>query len=84
MGESKAAESRKEAVTRLVAYELPIEPVLQALAAFPLDSDELVRLGRSDLVAILDRFLSGRLTADQVTDWADQVEVRDDVERQGR
>jgi hypothetical protein len=79
IGESKSQESRKQTVARLVAYELPIEPVLQALAAFPFDCEELVHLRRSDLLAILDRFLAGRLTADQVTDWADQVELRDDV-----
>ena len=71
---------RKALLERLVAYRLPIEPVLEGLSHFPFDSDEeLVCIQREDVVSIIDRFVAGNLTAEQVTDWADQVEVRDDL-----
>jgi hypothetical protein len=71
---------RKTLLERLVAYQLPIEPVLEGLSHFPFDSDqELVCIHRDDVVSIIDRFIAGKLTAEQVTDWADQVEVRDDL-----
>jgi hypothetical protein len=75
-----AGVNRKDLLKRLVEYRLPIEPVLEGLSHFPFYSeDELVCIQRADVVAILDRFLGGRLTAEQVTDWADQVEVREDL-----
>jgi hypothetical protein len=74
------ARDRKTLLERLVAYQLPIEPVLEGLSYFPFDSDqELVCIHRDDVIAVIDRFISGKLTAEQVTDWADQVEVRDDL-----
>jgi len=64
----------------LVAYELPIEPVLADLRSFGWDASEpLVLLTREDIVRVLDRYLAGELTAEQVTDWADRVECREDI-----
>jgi hypothetical protein len=72
--------SRKDLLKRLVEYRLPIEPVLEALSCLPFDSaEELVCIRRADVVAIIDRFLGGALTGEQVTDWADQVELRQDL-----
>ena len=71
---------RKVLLERLLAYELPIEPVLEGLSYFAFDAEEvLLCIQRAHVVQILDRFDAGRLTADQVTDWADQIEVRDDL-----
>jgi hypothetical protein len=71
---------RKALLAALVRYELPVEPVLNRLASVPWDStEELARIGAADIVAILDRFIDGELSAEQVTDWADLLEVRDDV-----
>jgi hypothetical protein len=71
---------RRQLLHALVAYELPIEPVLADLRAFGWDSEEeLVSLTRADIIHILERYLAGQLTAEQVTDWADLVEVRDDI-----
>ena len=76
----KPARNRKELVTALVRYELPIEPVAEGLALFGWDSaDELVQVGPDDLLAILDRYLRNELSAEQVTDWANRLEVREDV-----
>jgi hypothetical protein len=73
-------DNRKHLLARLVAYELPIEPVLEALSSLPADSnEEPVSVRRADVVSIIDRFLDGELTPDQVTDWADQIELREDV-----
>jgi hypothetical protein len=78
-GEPEDMRERRELVRRLVTYELPIEPILRGLAVLPFDSEELVFLRRADIVSILDRFLRDELSADQVTDWAEQVEMRDDI-----
>jgi hypothetical protein len=71
---------RRELVESLVRYELPIEPVLQQLAVFGSDAPApLVLIRIDDVLSILDRYRTGELSADQITDWADLLEVRDDV-----
>ena len=73
--------SRAQLVEALIRYELPIEPVLEGLARFPFDSaEELAEVRVDHVLAILERYLSGALTAEQVTDWAGyRIEMRDDV-----
>lgn len=39
----------------------------------------LVTLTAVHLLRIIDRYLGGELSSDQVTDWADLVECRDDI-----
>ena len=71
---------RIQALNALIAYDLPIEPVLDDLGSFGWDSvQSLVILSREDIVHILDRYLTGKLTAEQVTDWADLIECREDI-----
>ena len=51
------------------------------LAEFPWDIEAaLVTLTARDVVSILERYLSGEITAKDVEDWAETLEVRDDVE----
>jgi hypothetical protein len=72
---------RRPLLCALIAYELPIEPVLAQLSAHGWDIDEpLVTLGADDVVRVLDRYLEGQLTSQQVAEWADLVECREDIE----
>jgi len=71
---------RAQLLRALIAYELPIEPVLADLRSLGWDApDPLVVLSREDIVRILDRYLAGDLGAAEVTDWADLVECREDI-----
>jgi hypothetical protein len=40
----------------------------------------LATLTGANVISILDRYLSGDLTSQQVADWADLVECREDIE----
>jgi hypothetical protein len=72
--------SRATVLRSLLAYELPIEPTLAELAAFGWDAEEpSAQLSPEHIVKVLERYLSGTLTAEQVTDWADLVECREDI-----
>jgi hypothetical protein len=63
----------------LADYTLPIEPVLAELREYGWDAEApLFTLTRQHVLAILSRYLAGQLTAEQVTDWADLVECRED------
>lgn len=41
--------------------------------------EPLVKLSQSDLAALLDQFTAGRLSAQYLEDWADFLEVREDI-----
>jgi hypothetical protein len=74
------ARDRTSAVRALIAYEQPIEPILSDLRAYGWDAPEpLATLTKADIISILDRYISGNLTSQQVTDWADLVECREDI-----
>ena len=73
-------EERKELLERLLKFEKPIEPTKAALAKFPWDSDiELVFLSASHFLNLFKRYLNGNVTADEVENWANAIEGRDDV-----
>lgn len=55
--------------------------LLSLLEKHEWDSDEpLIRLMPQDVAAILKKFLTGDLTQEQVHQWAEGVEVREDIE----
>ncbi|WP_007026846.1 hypothetical protein [Saccharomonospora iraqiensis] len=71
---------RQEIVTDLVEFRKPIEHTLAALREFPWDSDEeLATLDVSALRRVVDMFERGRIDADELEEWADAVEGRDDI-----
>jgi hypothetical protein len=71
---------RKKAVEDLVVRRGPVSEALLRLKRFPWDSDtELVILTRADALRLLDEYLQGKLTSDSCTEWADAVEVRNDI-----
>ena len=74
------SESRIAALKQLIAYRLPIESTIAALATFGWDCEApLVTLSVHDVLPVLERFLAGDLTAEQLTDWADLIECREDI-----
>lgn len=71
---------RTTALQALVAYELPLEPAFAVLSQAPWESEHpLVLLTASDVCSVLRRYLDGSLSAEQVTDWADLLECREDI-----
>jgi hypothetical protein len=78
---TQASSSRRAALISLLAYERPIEELRLALAQFEWDCPQpLVSLTRNHVLIMLEKFLAGELTAEEVEAWADLVEVRDDIE----
>lgn len=70
---------RTDLLSAVVAHELPIEPVIAQLAELPWDSEVLIELCPQHVVAILDRYLRSELSAEQVAEWAERIECRDDI-----
>jgi hypothetical protein len=73
--------SRAELLRRILDCPPDIDALAADLRKFPWDSDErLVCISRGHLKEILERFLVGELTAEQVKRWANVLEMRDDVD----
>ncbi len=72
--------SRAELLRRLIRYEFPIEPTLAALREYGWDTDaSLATLGSQQMLNMLQRYLDDEITADQLTDWGDLIECREDI-----
>jgi hypothetical protein len=74
--------TRDEAVRSLVRFDKPLTDLREAVAAFPFDWDgpPLAILRRQDLLAVLNRWQRAELSAEEVADWTNLVEVRDDLD----
>ncbi len=74
-------EAHRRVLRDLVSASGDISVLARQLGGFQgWDVEPLVTLGRPDIVSILERYLRGELSADEVGIWADALEVRDDVE----
>jgi len=74
------SDPRKPLLEKILLYELPIEPALEALAELSFDSgEELILISASDILRVIDRCIAGELSMNQATDWADLLEMRDGV-----
>ena len=80
MSENHSNNERAEALRSLIQYRQPLDSALSVLSSLGWDSKgPVVYLQRDDVARILDRFLAQEMTADQVTDWADLIECREDI-----
>ncbi len=54
---------------------------MRELGSFGWDwaGEPLLTLKREDLLRIIDRFLAAEITAEQLQEWAENLEVREDV-----
>jgi len=80
MSENHSNNERGEALRSLIQYRQPLDSALSVLSSLGWDSKgPVVYLQWDDVARILDRFLAQEMTADQVTDWADLIECREDI-----
>ena len=73
--------TREEAVRSLLAFDRPLDELRERVAAFPFDWDgaPLGTLRRDHVLAVLARWQSGELNHAEVEEWANLIEVRDDL-----
>ncbi|HBA70776.1 MAG TPA: hypothetical protein DER40_06405 [Geobacter sp.] len=72
--------SQKETLEDLVEFRKTPEELQDALKGFPWDSEELVQLGRQHVSTVLKRYLAGEISTQEVDDWANLIECRDDID----
>ena len=71
---------RRALVLALLTLGSDRREVLDALSAFPWDSDDAVELEPWMLRTTLERALRGTHSVEELVQWADDIEVREDVE----
>jgi hypothetical protein len=71
---------RAKTLQDLITLALPLSIASDRLRAFPWDCKfELVSLAPADVACVLRRYLGGDLSAAEVEQWANLLEMRDDV-----
>lgn len=72
---------RAEILHELVRFEKPSYPLRCELGSFGFDWDgePLLILKKEHLLRIIERFLADEITAAQLQEWAENLEVREDV-----
>jgi hypothetical protein len=80
-GVAMTEHERRTVLVNLICFSQPLAELEARLAQFPWDCDEpLVVLTTGHLRSVLDRFLAGEMTAEQVEEWANLIELRDDID----
>ena len=76
--------SRQDLVTELVSNPLIDEAAFNELRAYGWDCEiELVTLSMENVRAVLQQFRLGNLTTEQVYEWANRIELREDIGFEG-
>lgn len=72
---------RAEILEQLVRYEVPTEPLVRELRGFGWDwnCEPLLILRKEHLIRIIDRFLAGEISGAELHQWAENLELREDV-----
>jgi len=72
--------TRREVLQSLLQLDRPLSEIKSRLASHRWDSEtEIERLARSHCEAILNRFLNRELSEENVEEWANLVEGREDI-----
>ena len=74
--------SRLQVLEDLVEHRVPARESQARLAGFAWDEEELLDLEVRHVVAVLAQLVGGEIDAAEVTEWADAVDLRDDLGRQ--
>ena len=72
---------RAAILAKLASFDEPTAPLIDELRSMGWDwtGEPLLVLTAEHFLTVMDRFLSGRLSADQVEEWAENLEQREDV-----
>ena len=71
---------RINALMALLRLERPLESVVRELNRISWESDtQLVTLQTNHIRSVLDRFIAGKLTSLDVENWANAIEMREDI-----
>jgi hypothetical protein len=75
--------TRVEILQSLISLDRPMSELQKEVALIGWDSDRpLAALNRQSIISVLFRYLNGQLSDIDVRDWADELDGRQDIERE--
>jgi hypothetical protein len=78
-------EQRRADVRALVELAVPIDQALNRLAKYPYDYlGEPIQVRSEHVAKAASEFLEGKITASELTAWANRLELHDDVLAEGK
>jgi hypothetical protein len=73
--------TRTDILNDLIRFQTKLDRVQNELSQYTWDAEEpLVILHKSDFISIAQRFLDGVLSTDDLENWANAIESREDIE----
>lgn len=72
----------QEVIKNLVTLSKPIEKIREDLKSSDWDSDDEVLMTSSDVVKVLNRFISQEINVATIVEWANLIEGREDIDYQ--
>jgi hypothetical protein len=73
--------ARLTTVRKLLELSEPLDVLTEQLSSFPWDYDKIgIELNRGHIRNALERYLRGDMTPEQVENWANTIEGRDDID----
>ena len=73
-------DERTKSLESLLTLNQPLDEIRSALASFPWDSEsELVTLSLAHVGSVLARYLRNNLSEKDLEDWANALELREDI-----
>ncbi len=74
-------DSRESLLNALLSLSRPAREIARDLSAYGWDApSSVIVLDAAPISSMLDRFITGEVSAAQVDDWASCIECRDDIE----
>lgn len=74
-------DERSELLDKLIKFSAPLAEIKLRLYELVWDFDgQPLELGSYHLIGVLRRYLSDELNCEEVTEWANIIEMRDDIE----
>ena len=76
---------RQEILEDLIKYQKDLASLKAELSQYPYDwfeEEAPVRHTRQDILNVLNRYLSGELSALQLNEWADSIASREDIDNE--
>ena len=71
----------KEVLQQLISYSGDLNIILLELSSYGWDFEEaVIILTHEHILSILERYLSGELTQQQLEDWGNAIEGREDID----
>jgi hypothetical protein len=75
------ADDRNQTLRHLIGLDRPLRAIADDLDRFPFGCEpaDEVELRRDDAASVLERYLAGQLSAQQVEEWACLIDGREDI-----